>query len=179
MTGDPVDPKTMTYGWMTDLQMANKVRMLMRNTLEHEAVCCGARDRIMLLSQQLEKAMARTAHLERCLADAAALMQPSEMPDAAEAVKNLTEQVEAAPPSPIQILSDDTKRMDWLDRQAEKGVASFNIGIEFEGGVYLEFADIGDKVTTAIREANSIREAVDKAIVLPLSIEKIMKDIKK
>lgn len=53
MTGDPVDRATMVYGRLTDIEMADKVRMLMRDTLQHEAICCGARDRIMYLSQQL------------------------------------------------------------------------------------------------------------------------------
>lgn len=54
MTGDPVKKETMVFAELTDLQMANKVRMLMRDDLDHEAVCVGARDRIMYLSQQLE-----------------------------------------------------------------------------------------------------------------------------
>ena len=55
MTGDEVQKETMCYGALSDIEMAGKVRMLYRDTLEHEAICTGARDRIMYLSQQLEK----------------------------------------------------------------------------------------------------------------------------
>jgi hypothetical protein len=55
MTGDIVEKDKMVFADLSDLQMAVKVRMLMRNDLEHEAVCCGARDRIMYLSQQLQQ----------------------------------------------------------------------------------------------------------------------------
>lgn len=54
MTGDKVEKDKMTFAELSDLEMANKVRMLMRKALEHEAVCVGARDRIMYLSQQVE-----------------------------------------------------------------------------------------------------------------------------
>ncbi|MDO8415537.1 MAG: hypothetical protein Q7S87_04935 [Agitococcus sp.] len=52
MTGDPIDKEKMCFGHLTDLEMANKVRMLYRDTLDHEAVVTGARDRIMWLSQE-------------------------------------------------------------------------------------------------------------------------------
>ena len=52
MTGDKVEKDSMTYSRLSDLEMANKVRMLMRDDLSHEFVCVGARDRIMYLSQQ-------------------------------------------------------------------------------------------------------------------------------
>ncbi len=55
VTGEIIDPKIMVYGHLSDTEMAVKVRMLMRDTLSHEAVCCGARDRIMYLSQELER----------------------------------------------------------------------------------------------------------------------------
>ncbi len=53
MTGDTVEKETMVFGHLSDLEMAGKVRMLMRNDLDHEAVCTGSRDRIMYLSQQV------------------------------------------------------------------------------------------------------------------------------
>jgi hypothetical protein len=55
MTGDIVEKDKMVFADLSDLQMASKVRMLMRGDLEHEAVCCGARDRIMYLSQQVKR----------------------------------------------------------------------------------------------------------------------------
>lgn len=55
MTGDEVDKETMCMGHLSDLQMAGTVRMLYRDTLNHEAVVIAARDRIMYLSQQLER----------------------------------------------------------------------------------------------------------------------------
>lgn len=55
-TGDPVDKKTMCGQHLSDLEVASEVRMLTRSQLDHEAVCTMARDRIMYLSQQLEKA---------------------------------------------------------------------------------------------------------------------------
>ena len=54
-TGDKVTMENMAYPQLSDLDMAHKVRSLMRDTLEHEGVVCGARDRIMYLSQQLEE----------------------------------------------------------------------------------------------------------------------------
>lgn len=54
MTGDRVDRKLMAFGHLSDLEMASKVRMLMRSDLDHEPVCTGARDRIMFLSQKLD-----------------------------------------------------------------------------------------------------------------------------
>lgn len=55
MTGDKVEKDKMIFAHLSDLEMALKVRMLMRFDLDHEAVCTGARDRIMYLSQQVEE----------------------------------------------------------------------------------------------------------------------------
>lgn len=55
MTGDKVEKENMVFAHLSDLEMAGKVRMLMRMDLDHEAVCCGARDRIMYLSQQVDE----------------------------------------------------------------------------------------------------------------------------
>lgn len=54
-TGDRIDPKSMVYADESDIQVASRVRMLFRDQLDHEAVCTGARDRIMYLSQQVER----------------------------------------------------------------------------------------------------------------------------
>lgn len=57
-------PKALTYDWnghedmpimgaqFSDFEIAAKVRMLMRDQLDHEAVCVMARDRIMGRSKQ-------------------------------------------------------------------------------------------------------------------------------
>lgn len=83
MTGDKVEKDTMAFGHLTDLQMAGKVRMLMRSDLDHEAVCVGARDRIMYLSQQIES-------LRTNLAKALEIGATDEMIDeACDRVKNL------------------------------------------------------------------------------------------
>lgn len=55
MTGDKVEKEKMVFADLSDLEMASKVRMLMRHDLDHEAVCVGARDRIMYLSQRVEE----------------------------------------------------------------------------------------------------------------------------
>ena len=55
MTGDEIDKDTMIFADKSDLEVALMVRMLTRNQLNHEAVCCGARDRIMFLSQEVER----------------------------------------------------------------------------------------------------------------------------
>lgn len=41
--------------WLSDVEMAGTVRMLLRSDLAHEAVVCAARDRILHLSQKLER----------------------------------------------------------------------------------------------------------------------------
>jgi hypothetical protein len=55
MTGDKVDKETMALGHLSDIEMAGKVRMLYRTDLDHEAICVGSRDRIMYLSQEVER----------------------------------------------------------------------------------------------------------------------------
>jgi hypothetical protein len=65
MTGDKIEKfEDCAMNYLSDLEMAFKVRMLMRNDLDHEAVCTAARDRIMWLSQQLEEQ--RTKIIEDC-----------------------------------------------------------------------------------------------------------------
>ncbi len=56
MTGDIVEKDKMIAGKKSDIEVAGMVRMLMRDDLNHEFVCVAGRDRIMYLSQQLEKA---------------------------------------------------------------------------------------------------------------------------
>ena len=67
MTGDRVKKDEMAYSHLSDFEMAVKVRMLYRDTLEHESVCCGARDRIMYLSQQLETAIIEIGQIKQGL----------------------------------------------------------------------------------------------------------------
>lgn len=55
MTGDKETPGTMAYGYKSDHEVADMVRMLMRHDLNHESVVCAARDRIMFLNQQVQK----------------------------------------------------------------------------------------------------------------------------
>jgi len=55
MTGDKETRETIAYGYKSDIEIADMARMLMRNDLNHEAVCTATRDRIMYLSQQVEK----------------------------------------------------------------------------------------------------------------------------
>jgi hypothetical protein len=71
MTGDKVEKEMMVFAELSDLEMASKVRMLMRGDLVHEAVCVGARDRIMYLSQQLAIALAKVEELEKVVANRA------------------------------------------------------------------------------------------------------------
>ncbi|MEX1669099.1 hypothetical protein AB4876_09260 [Zhongshania guokunii] len=58
MTGDEVKKETMCGAKYSDIEVASMVRMLMRNQLNHEAVCTMGRDRIMYLSQRIEKLQA-------------------------------------------------------------------------------------------------------------------------
>ena len=55
MTGDKEELSTMAYGFKSDMEIADMARMLTRNDLNHEAVCTASRDRIMYLSQQVQK----------------------------------------------------------------------------------------------------------------------------
>jgi hypothetical protein len=43
------------HGDKSDEWVANAARMLMRNDLDHEAICCAARYRIMRLSLEVER----------------------------------------------------------------------------------------------------------------------------
>jgi len=55
MTGDEVKKETMCGAQYSDIDVAHKVRMLMRGQLDHEAVCTMGRDRIMYLSQRVSR----------------------------------------------------------------------------------------------------------------------------
>ena len=59
-----------SYPDLSDFHMAGKVRMLMRSDLDHEGVVCGARDRIMCLSQEKALLEERVQQLEDDLDDA-------------------------------------------------------------------------------------------------------------
>lgn len=59
--------RALTYDWngqkdipmaaphLSDLEVAGKVRMLLRDQLDHEVICTLARDRIMALSKEVER----------------------------------------------------------------------------------------------------------------------------
>jgi hypothetical protein len=94
MTPDHIHPdarvyrrttEPMTYDWLhgnipmarpylTDYEVAGRVRMLMRSDLDHEGVCTLARDRIMALSK-------RTVELQKALDLALANLVRFEPPD--------------------------------------------------------------------------------------------------
>ena len=52
------------YSELNDFTVGNIVRMLMRNSMDHEAIVCAARDRIFKLSLELKAAKARIQELE-------------------------------------------------------------------------------------------------------------------
>jgi hypothetical protein len=41
--------------WLSHVEAAGMVRMLMRDQLDHESICCMARDRILHLAQENER----------------------------------------------------------------------------------------------------------------------------
>lgn len=41
--------------WLSHAEAAGRIRMLLRSDLDHESVCCMARDRILHLSQENER----------------------------------------------------------------------------------------------------------------------------
>lgn len=43
------------WPWLSDHQIGDMVRMLMRGDIEHEAVVCAARDRIFHLSEEVDR----------------------------------------------------------------------------------------------------------------------------
>jgi hypothetical protein len=48
-------PEHDAFGHMSDEWVADRVRMLVRRDLWHEAICCASRDRIMRLSLEVER----------------------------------------------------------------------------------------------------------------------------
>jgi len=44
-----------SYPWLSDVEIAGRVRMLMRDDLNHEGIVCAARDRILHLSEENER----------------------------------------------------------------------------------------------------------------------------
>ncbi|EKD89692.1 MAG: hypothetical protein ACD_33C00005G0007 [uncultured bacterium] len=73
MTGDKMKLSNMCYGNKSDHWVANEVRMLMRDQLNHESICTAARDRIMYLSQEVQRLTERETEakniLENCPKD--------------------------------------------------------------------------------------------------------------
>lgn len=47
--------RDISLGHLTDEEMADSVRMLMRGDLDHEIICCAARDRIKCLMYEKER----------------------------------------------------------------------------------------------------------------------------
>jgi hypothetical protein len=54
-------PKMEAHGTMSDEWVADRVRMLSQNDIDHEAICCAARDRIMRLTLQVRSLESRLA----------------------------------------------------------------------------------------------------------------------
>lgn len=46
--------KPILWPKLSHMEVAGRVRMLMRNELNHEATCCAARDRIFLLLDEID-----------------------------------------------------------------------------------------------------------------------------
>lgn len=51
------------FGHLSHIEMASKVRMLMRGDIEHEPICVGARDRIVWLAQREHDLLAEVRRL--------------------------------------------------------------------------------------------------------------------
>lgn len=49
--------------WLSHEEAAGTIRMLMRDQLDHEAICCMARDRILHLAQENERLRVELSHL--------------------------------------------------------------------------------------------------------------------
>lgn len=86
-------PKLFTLGgqqreaampWLTDAEMAGTVRMLTRNDLGHEPIVCAARDRILHLSQELE----RVATIKAAADDLVALWKAQRVSGSSRAERN-------------------------------------------------------------------------------------------
>lgn len=58
------DRREISAPHLSDEEVAGRVRMLMRDQLDHEAVCTLGRDRIMCLTEELATARARISELE-------------------------------------------------------------------------------------------------------------------
>jgi hypothetical protein len=56
-----IDRNTEAYGHMSDEWVADRVRMLSRLDLDHEAILCAARDRIMRLTLKVRELTADRA----------------------------------------------------------------------------------------------------------------------
>lgn len=68
ITKQPIE--LLAFGHFTSDEMANKVRMLTRDSLMHESVCVGARDRIVWLAARYEEAIAQCTEHQRDLHEA-------------------------------------------------------------------------------------------------------------
>lgn len=54
------------YPWLSDVEIAGEVRMLMRTDIAHEMVVCAARDRILHLSEEVERLRAALRPFAEC-----------------------------------------------------------------------------------------------------------------
>jgi uncharacterized coiled-coil DUF342 family protein len=70
VTGDIVEKNRMAGGKFSDIEAASMVRMLMRGDLNHEFVCLVGRDRIMYLSQEVDRLTAENAKLKKSIVGA-------------------------------------------------------------------------------------------------------------
>jgi hypothetical protein len=55
--------------------------------------------------------------------------------------------------------SSDKRRMDFLEEFILTGVVT--AGFEMDGGIHLTLSQVGDHEETALREKNTLREAID------------------
>ena len=56
--------------------------------------------------------------------------------------------------------SNDKRRMDFLEEFILTGVVT--AAFELDGGIHLTLSTVGDKDETALRERNTLREAIDE-----------------
>jgi hypothetical protein len=132
MTGDKVEKEAMVFGHLSDLEMAGKVRMLYRDQLDHEAVCVGARDRIMYLSQQNEELSQRVCDdcdpenygwvFNRVEGRGACTCMLEAEPF--QILLTALETIRKAATGEIQIAEDDTEGMGWIAKKAMEALQS-------------------------------------------------------
>jgi hypothetical protein len=87
---------------MPDVEVASRVRMLMRDQIDHEAICVTARDRIMWLSQEVERLSEALKAIRQYGSDTLSGRSPDDGPDdrkwQRDAVREMTRRARAALP---------------------------------------------------------------------------------